>query len=108
MGDPNVPTNLTRHSERLAKVLNGNVSYGATMVNGQNDINLNIWKAHGTSPAANTEFTITHSLGRIPITIVGQDTNNGGLLYRSTTPWSKTQIFLKCTTATAAYNVIVA
>ncbi len=32
-GDPNVPTNLTRHSERLAKVLNGNVSFGATIDN---------------------------------------------------------------------------
>lgn len=109
LGDPNVPTNLTRHSERLAKVLNGNVSFGATMVNGQDDTNLNIWKASGTTPGgADTNFTVNHSLGRIPITIVGQDTDNGGLLYRGSVAWTKTTVTLKCTTAGANFNVVLA
>jgi hypothetical protein len=108
-----VPRNLARWVERHAKVLNGNVSFGATMSNANavnQDINMNVWKAHGTTPgAANTDFTINHSLGRIPITIVGQDTNNGGLLYRSpATPWTKTTATLRCTTASAAYNLILA
>jgi hypothetical protein len=108
LGSVKDPLNHTRWIERLAKVLNRQTSFGATMNNTDRDINLDIWKAHGTTPGANTEFAITHSLGRVPLTIVGQDTNNGGLLYRSTTPWTKTQVFLKCTTATAAYNVILA
>jgi len=65
------------------------------------------WKATGTAPGvANTAFTINHSLGRIPNTIVGQDTNNAGLLYRGGT-WTKTQIVLKCTVASSVYNIIV-
>jgi hypothetical protein len=107
LGDPTVPTNLTRHSERLAKVLNGGVNFGSTMSNKDKDMNMNAWKAQGTTPAANTDFTITHSLGRIPNTIVGQDTNNGGLIYRGSVAWTKTTITLRCTTAGAAYNVIV-
>lgn len=109
LGKEDVPRNLGRWSERLARVLNGNVSYGSTMLNTDGDRNLNIWKATGTTPgSANTDFTITHSLGRIPITIVGQDTDNGGLLYRGSVAWSKTTVTLKCTTASANFNVVLA
>lgn len=108
-GDEKVPRNLGRWSERLARVLARNVSYGATMNNTDKDINMDCWKATGTTPgSANTDFTILHSLGRVPITIVGQDTTNGGLIYRSpATPWSKTSLTLRCTTASATYNLIV-
>lgn len=110
LGDEKDPRNHSRWVERLAKVLNGQVSFGTVMNNTEPGTNLNVWKAHGTTPgAANTDFTINHSLGRIPITIVGQDTNNGGLLYRSPiTAWTKTTVTLRCTTATATYNVILA
>lgn len=121
VGDATNPLNITRHNEYLARAINGKISYGANMQNptnsGQNtDNNMDVWKASGTTPgAANTDFTIKHSLTdangkpRLPITIVGQDTNNGGLLYRSpVTAWTKTTVTLRCTTASAAYNVIVA
>jgi hypothetical protein len=102
------PRNLARWGERNARVLARNVSFGATMNNTDKDINLDIWKASGQTPGANTNFTINHSLGRVPLTIVGQDTDNGGLLYRGTVAWSKTQVTLKCTTALANYNVVLA
>jgi len=109
LGNVNDPKNLTRHSERLAKVLNGNVSFGSTMSNKDLSTNLSIWKAQGTSPGtANTDFTIQHSLGRIPNTIVGQDTKDGSVLYRSpVTAWTKTTITLRSTGASSVYNVIV-
>ena len=123
VGDASKPLDITRHNEYLARTLNGKVSYGYNMLNPSsgaqgvqnNDANLDIWKAHGTTPgAANTDFTITHSLTdqngkpRLPINILGQDTNNGGLLYRSpVTAWTKSTVTLRCTTASAAYNVII-
>ena len=79
------------------------------MNNTDKDINLDVWKATGVAPgAANTNFTVNHSLGRVPITIVGQDTDNGGLLYRGTVAWTKTAVTLKCTTASANYKLILA
>lgn len=92
-----------------ARVLSGNVSFGDTMTNNEPGRNVNCWKAAGTTPGvANTDFTIAHGLGRIPITISGQDTNNGGLLYRSPAiPWTKTAVTLRCTTVSAAYNVVL-
>jgi hypothetical protein len=106
-----IPTlqNLTRWIELLAQALAGNVSYGSSMSNTDQDLNLLIWKATGITPGvANTDFTINHSLGFVPNTIVGQDTNNGGLLYRGSVAWTKTTVTLRCTTATAAYKVILA
>jgi hypothetical protein len=110
LGDPRDPLNLTRHSERLALVLNGNVNFGSTMSNKDPDMNMDAFKATGTSPgAANTDFTLTHQLGRVPLTIVGQDTQDGSILYRSpATPWTKTTITLRSTGASSVYNVIVA
>lgn len=79
------------------------------MSNKDADMNMQAWKATGTSPATpNTDFTIQHSLDRIPLTIVGQDTKDGSVLYRSpTTPWTKTTITLRSTGASSVYNVIV-
>ena len=89
--------------------MNGNVSFGSTMSNDLQDRNLDVSKAQGVTPgAANTEFAVVHILNRVPITIVGQDTTNGGVLYRGTTPWTKTTAYLKCTTASAVYNAILA
>jgi len=96
---------LTNHS----RVLAGNIEYGTQMNNTEQGVNIKCSKSAGTTPAApNTDFTVSHILGRIPITINSQDTNNGGLLYRSpATPWTKTAVTLRCTTATAAYNLIL-
>lgn len=100
---------IARWIDYAAKVINGKVSYGSTMSNKDEDKNLDVWKASGTTPGtANTNFTINHSLGRVPITIVGQDTNNGGLIYRGTVAWTPTSVSLKCTTASAAFNVVLA
>ena len=96
---------LTNHS----RVLAGNVSFGTVMNNSEAGVNIQCWKAKGNTPGvAATDFTITHGLGRVPMTISAQDTNNGGLLYRSpATPWTKTTVTLRCTTASAAYNVVI-
>jgi len=109
LGQISTLQNLTRWNEHLADQIAGKLSYGSTMGNTDQDQNLLIWKASGTTPGvANTDFTINHSLGSVPLTIVGQDTNNGGNLYRGSIPWTKTTISLRCTTAAAAYNVIFA
>ena len=89
------------------RVLGGQISWGTTMSNVDPGRNINCFKASGTTPgAANTDFTVPHSLNRVPLSIGFQDTNNGGTLYRSpTTAWTKTTVTLRCTTASAAYNV---
>lgn len=99
---------IARWLENHGRVLDNNISLGS----GNNDRSKNVinFKATGTTPgAANTDFTISHSLGYVPDTIFGQDTDNGGLLYRSpVTAWTKTAVTLRCTTASANYKVRIA
>jgi hypothetical protein len=98
-----------RWVEILSQAVGGNLSFGDSMANTDEDLNLNVWKASGVSPGvADTDFTVAHSLRRVPITIVGQDTDNGGLLYRGSAAWTTAAVTLKCTKATSAYNVILA
>lgn len=105
--DAQTPEAIQRHLEQTNKVLS-NISFGDTMGNTDRSQNMECWKATGTTPAgANTEFAVSHGLRRIPLTLAGQDTNNGGVIYRSTAAWTATQVFLKCTTASAGYNLIL-
>jgi hypothetical protein len=96
---------LTNH----ARVLSGNIEFGTNMTNSEQGVNIKCSKATGTTPgAANTDFTVKHILGRIPITLAGWDTNNGGVIYRSpATPWTKATATFRCTTASASYNIIL-
>jgi len=120
LGPEDNPRNLARWSERIAKVLSGNVSYGATMNNptpsGQNtDNNMDVWKFSGNSGvAANTPFTLKHSLSdengkpRVPICIVGQVTQDGGVIYADVSTWTNTTVTLKSTTANTPFRLIIA
>jgi hypothetical protein len=78
------------------------------MGNTDQDINMKVWKATGTSPGTpDTDFTIDHKLGKVPISIVGQDTTNGALLYRGSVAWTATTVTLRSTKASSVYNVIL-
>jgi hypothetical protein len=111
----NISTMLRQWLESMAVALDGHICFGDTMSNTDTTTNMECWKFTGTSPgAANTDFTLSHSLTdsnghpRVPLTIVGQDTKDGSVLYRSpATPWTKTTITLRSTGASSVYNVIV-
>lgn len=75
--------------------------------------NIRVWKANGTSPVvANTEFFVLHQLTWVPWTFFAH-TDNGGVLYKSGTPWTAAtgtaagKIYLKCTTISAAYQLVI-
>ena len=107
-GATTTPENQRRWTEQIAQAVGGQLSYGSTMENTDEDINMKVWKATGTSPATpDTDFTIDHKLGKVPISIVGQDTTNGGLLFRGSVPWTATTVTLQCTKASSVYNVIL-
>ncbi len=105
-----VPTldNMVDWLHNHSRVLDGNVSFGATNINKNNrGRNIDSTMVNGVTPGgANTEFAVTHTLGRVPVTFFGH-TDNGGVLYKGTTAWTKTTIFLKCTTASANYQLVV-
>jgi hypothetical protein len=89
------------------RVLGGQISWGTTMSNIDPGRNINCFKAFGVTPAvADTDFTVPHSLNRMPLSLGFQDTDNGGVLYRSpAVQWTSTTVTLRCTKASSNYNV---
>ena len=48
---------------------------------------------------ADTEFTIAHNVGAVPLGFIVTNIDKGGVVYDSGTTWTSTNIYLKCTTA---------
>lgn len=56
---------------------------------------------------ANTEDTVPHSLGKIPTYFIVGDIDKGGVVYRGGTTFTSTNIYTKCTVASAAIKLIL-
>lgn len=105
---PNNPGQIKYNIEQVSKVLSGNVSFGQTTSNTEQGRNINGWAATGTSPGvANTEFSITHGLGRIPIGFLVMQTGVAAHIYKGTTAWTATTIYLKADQANVPYTVFI-
>lgn len=108
--------------ELVSNVVAHKLSFGSTFNangsgNNDTDNNMDCWKATGTTAGvANTEFVIHHNLSRIPIMFIGF-TDDGGVLYSyyaGMTAWTAAtsagndgSIYLKCTTASSHYRLII-
>ena len=65
------------------------------------------WVNYTTNAVANTEDTINHNLGFVPVgwLVVTQD--KAGSIYKGTTTWTTSQIFLKCSVASVTARIFV-
>jgi len=64
----------------------------------------------GTSAGGNVEFSVTHSLGRVPQGYIIFFTDKATSLYQGPTTgtaWTTTQIFIKSSTATTSFLIYV-
>lgn len=56
---------------------------------------------------ADTEFTVTHYLGRIPAGFIVTDADKACSVYDSGTAWTNNAIYLKCDAANTAISILV-
>lgn len=54
-----------------------------------------------------TEFSVAHTLGRVPTRFIVTDIDEGGVVYKGTTAWTSGLIYLKCTTGGTAIKVLL-
>jgi hypothetical protein len=99
--------NYKQHQD-VAQTLNGGVEFGGpnqvSTDNPSGSINISgSWVDTTTPGVANTEFTVTHNLGRIPVGILVVSVDKAAIIYASRrADWTKTQLFLKSDQATVA------
>jgi len=63
--------------------------------------------SYTSNATPNTEDTVAHTLGKIPTYFIVGDIDKGGVVYRSGTAFTKTNIYVKCSVASAAIKLIL-
>ncbi len=117
-GNPESDASQRMGIEQMAKVVAGNVSFGATKTqnNTDRDINIDCYKVSGQAPGvANTEFAIAHNLKRVPIgyfynvdqpAIIYQLANTG-TAWTAATATIQGNIFVKCSVALVNFFIVI-
>lgn len=95
---------MKRIYELIARVVNGNISFG----DGTTPDNINGVFANVTAPAApNTDFTITHNLGRVPVGYWIIQKDRACDVYTGTVAATTTNLTLKATVASAVLRIFI-
>jgi hypothetical protein len=99
--------NVTKTLQRVYKILRGNVSYGS-LTAGDVGQNVDGYPVTLTTPVApNTEFAVNHGLNRIPVGFHIMNKLASVDVYKSTTPWTKSTIYLKATVALVSVTLFI-
>lgn len=63
--------------------------------------------SYTSNAVANTEDTVAHTLKRVPSGFIVVDIDKAGVVYRSGTTFTVSNIYLKCSTTSTALKVLV-
>lgn len=110
-GKPNEPLPrfqkmLRKLYEQLARVINGGVSFGDS-ANSLSDNIDGIWSSTTTAGVANTDFTVTHNLGRVPSGWIVAMQDKAASVYLGSVAATSTAITLRCSVATVAVRLFI-
>lgn len=91
---------------KIFTCLQGRISFGigTTGINGQNISGQ--WVTYTSNGAANTEDTIAHTIGSIPLGYLVVSQNKAGTIYQQAgtgTAWTSSNIYVKCNVASVAF-----
>jgi hypothetical protein len=97
---------LVGDSAANSSLIDGNLSFG-NISEGIPQGNLKTELLQGTSPVtANTAFTLSHTLGKIPNGVILVQSNVAAIFYGSA-GWTTTQITIFSNTASVQYTILV-
>lgn len=65
-----------------------------------------VFVTYTTNVTANTEDTVAHGLGKVPVGFAVVDINKAGVVYRSN-PSTSSSLFLKCSTVSTAVTLLI-
>lgn len=95
---------LSRILDVIYKILRTNVSFGSV---GFPDNMAGVMLSGNTGVAANTQFTVTHNLGVIPVGFIILRRDQHCSIYDTGTAWTTTQIFVAADAPNVNYTIFV-
>lgn len=99
-------TILQTQINKIFRVLQGRVSFG-TGVDGVSGQNVEgEWQTYTSNAVANTEDTIAHTIGSIPLGYIVVNQDKAGSVYQGPTTgtaWTSSNIYIKCSVASVTF-----
>lgn len=94
--------------ETIFLCLSGRIRFGPNdnIINKGENV-LGQFVTYTSNASANTEDTISHNLGSIPIGYIVVKINKGGVIYTSGTTWTSSHIYLKCSTTSTVVTLFL-
>ena len=78
------------------------------VANGRKSYNFDaVWVAYTSNGSADTEDTVAHNLGRVPVGFFQGMPDKAAVIYNSGTAWTTTNIFLAADAATVVVNLLL-
>ena len=108
--DPSYQALIRQFYDRVSKrlnIINFLPPTGTITTNGKPGNLDAIWVAYTSNGTANTEDTVAHGLGRTPADMWVGLPDKSAVIYRSTTVWTSTNVYLKASAATVVVNVLL-
>lgn len=89
---------------KLAQLFDGRIQFG----DGTNKENLDLEFRDVTShTTANAEFSVSHTLGRVPGGYFVVKRDKAGVVYDGTTSWTTSAIYLRCSVSSTALRLVI-
>jgi len=102
-------TNIRRLEQdtlQLFECLKGRIRFGGG-IDGYRGENISGEFQVVTSANADTEFSVSHTLGAVPIGYIVIKVDKAGVVYDSGTTWTSTTIYLKCSEAATTMTLFL-
>lgn len=102
----NIERNIDADLNQAFQAINGRLRLGdgTSGLNGENISGQ--WQTF-TTTTANTEVSVTHTVGAVPVGFIVTSINVGGVVYNSGTAWTSTNAYFKCSAANATITVFL-
>lgn len=104
--DTNDKVEIAKDFAKLFAFAQGRVRFGPATSGNDGENIFGQWVTFTTS-TADTEVVVPHTCGVIPVGYLVTKINKGGVVYISTTTWTSTNIYIKCSTATTIVTLFL-
>lgn len=99
-----VKNNYSRVLDRIHDILNGGIDLGGL----NNPSNANLTHVTTQTPGTtNTDFTVTHNLGRVPTGFITVNPANNVVLWKGSVAWTDTQMTLQASAINVPVTLLI-
>jgi hypothetical protein len=78
------------------------------ITSGRRALNIDaVWVRYVSNAVANTEDTVAHNLGRVPVGIWVSVPDKAAVIYSGGTAWTSTNVFLKADVLTVTVDILL-